>query len=258
MYIPAQFKSKQLTDAIELMKSHPFATLITNDDDGWPFITYLPLHLESRPAEAEADAGRAEGDTADAGHAEGDTADAGRAEGDLADAGHADADAGRVDGGRAEPAKLVLFGHVAKANPHWRYLRDRGNATVSFLGPHAYMSPKVYPDLKRVPTWNYLAVECRVKATLIEGKEGADGMLVQLIDDYDPEYLQQWHSLDEHYVKTMLAGIVGFELEVMEVQCKLKLNQHRPESHAAMRETYGDGNENERELVRWMDKLNLR
>jgi predicted FMN-binding regulatory protein PaiB len=74
-----------------------------------------------------------------------------------------------------------LFGHVAKANPHWRYLRERGNATVSFLGPHAYMSPKVYPDLKRVPTWNYLAVECRVKATLIEGNEAADGMLVKLI-----------------------------------------------------------------------------
>jgi predicted FMN-binding regulatory protein PaiB len=46
MYIPAQFNSKDVADAIELMKSHPFATLITNDDEGWPYITYLPLHLE--------------------------------------------------------------------------------------------------------------------------------------------------------------------------------------------------------------------
>jgi transcriptional regulator len=219
MYIPAQFNSKELKDAVELMKSHPFATLIANDDEGWPFITYLPLHLETGPAEA---------------------------------------DAGPADAAHAEAPKLILFGHVARANPHWRYLRDRGTATVSFLGPHAYMSPKVYPDLQRVPTWNYLAVECKVKATLIEGKEAAGGMLMKLIDDYDPEYLQQWHSLDEHYVNTMLAGIVGFELEVMEVQCKLKLNQHRPESHAAMREAYGNGNENERALVRWMDKLNLK
>jgi transcriptional regulator len=209
MYVPAQFKSKDVEDAIELMKSHPFATLITNDDEGWPFITYLPLHLESKPQD----------DT--------------------------------------EP-KLVLFGHVAKANPHWRYLRDRGTATVSFLGPHAYLSPKAYPDLKRVPSWNYLAVECRVKATLIEGNEATDGMLAKLIDDYEPEYLKQWHSLDEHYVKTMLAGIVGFELQVTELQCKLKLNQHRPESHAALRATYGEGNENERELARWMDKLDLK
>ena len=209
MYIPAQFNTKDVADAIDLMKSHPFATLISNDDEGWPYITYLPLHLETEPTDAK------------------------------------------------EP-KIVLFGHVAKANPHWRYLRDRGSATVSFLGPHAYMSPKVYPDLKRVPSWNYLAVECRVKPKLIEGNEAADGMLVKLIDDYDPDYLKQWHSLDEHYVNTMLAGIVGFELEVTELQCKLKLNQHRPESHAALREAYGNGNENERELARWMDKLNLK
>jgi transcriptional regulator len=209
MYVPAQFNSQELTDAIELMKSHSFATLIANDDEGWPYITYLPLHVETRTADAPA-------------------------------------------------PQLVLFGHVARANPHWRYLRDRGNATVSFLGPHAYMSPKVYPDPQRVPTWNYLAVECRVKATLIEGDDAADGMLVKLIEDYDPDYLRQWRSLDEHYVRTMLSGIVGFELQVTEVQCKLKLNQHRPESHAAMRAAYGGGNENERELVRWMDKLNLK
>lgn len=209
MYIPAQFNSQEVADAVELMKSHSFATLIANDDEGWPFITYLPLHLETRTADVSV-------------------------------------------------PQLVLFGHVARANPHWRYLRDRGNATVSFLGPHAYMSPRVYPDLKRVPTWNYLAVECRVKATLIEGDDAADGMLVKLIQDYDPDYLRQWRSLDAQYVRTMLAGIVGFELQVTEVHCKLKLNQHRPESHAAMRAAYGGGSENERELVRWMDKLNLK
>jgi transcriptional regulator len=209
VYVPAQFKGQELSDAIELMKVHSFATLISNDDEGWPYITYLPLHVETNSTEAPA-------------------------------------------------PPLVLFGHVAKANPHWRYLRDRGTALVSFLGPHAYMSPRVYPDSKRVPTWNYLAVNCRVTARLIEGHAATDGMLVKLIEDYDPEYLQQWRSLDEQYVTTMLSGIVGFELLVTAIQCKLKLNQHRPESHAAMRETYAGGNENERELGQWMDRLNLK
>jgi transcriptional regulator len=242
MYVPAQFKSKELADAIELMKSHSFATLIANDDEGWPYITYLPLHLETRaPEAATPETLAAEPVTAEPGSTEPATAEPVTAEAPQVPA-----------------PRLVLFGHVARANPHWRYLRDRGNATVSFLGPHAYISPKVYPDLNRVPTWNYLAVECRVKATLIEGDEGSDGMLVKLIEDYDPEYLRQWRSLDAHYVRTMLSGIVGFELEVLEVQCKLKLNQHRPESHAALRAAYEGGNENERELLRWMDKLNLK
>jgi transcriptional regulator len=109
-----------------------------------------------------------------------------------------------------------------------------------------------------VPTWNYLAVECRATVRLIEGHDATDGMMVRLIEDYDPQYLRQWRSLDEPYVSTMMAGIVGFELTVTEIQCKLKLNQHRPESHAAMRAAYAGGNENERELVQWMDRLNLK
>ena len=154
--------------------------------------------------------------------------------------------------------QVILYGHVAKANPHWRYLRDRGTAVASFLGPHAYMSPRVYPDLKRVPTWNYLAVECRATVRLIEGHDAMDGMMVKLIDDYDPPYLPQWRSMDEQYATMMMGGIVGFELTVTEIQCKLKLNQHRPEAHAAMRETYAGGNDDERELLKWMDRLNLK
>jgi transcriptional regulator len=206
MYVPTQFASQDLDQAIDLMKAHSFATLITNDDEGWPYVSYLPLHVEKIAAEPPA-------------------------------------------------PQLVLFGHVAKANPHWRYLRDRGTAVVSFLGPHAYMSPRVYPDKKRVPTWNYLAVQCRVTVRIIEGHDATDGMLVKMIEDYESGYLAQWRSMDEHYVKTMLAGIVGFELSVTELQCKLKLNQHRPESHAAMRDAYAGGNDNERELVHWMERI---
>ncbi len=55
----------------------------------------------------------------------------------------------------------------------------------------------------------------------------------------------------------MLAGIVAFELAVTRLQCKLKLNQHRPESHAAMRQGYAGGSEDEQALGRWMDRLGM-
>jgi transcriptional regulator len=228
MYIPAQFRSDNLNDAIEVMRVHSFAALIANDDAGWPFVTYLPLHVETAQTPEAVQTPTAQ------------------------------APAMPAIAAQVPAPQVVLYGHVAKANPHWRYLRDRGTAVASFLGPHAYMSPRVYPDSKRVPTWNYLAVECRATVRLIEGHDATDGMMVRLIDDYDPQYLSQWRSLDEHYVTTMMAGIVGFELTVTEIQCKLKLNQHRPESHAAMRGAYASGNDNERELVRWMDRLNLK
>lgn len=152
---------------------------------------------------------------------------------------------------------LVLLGHVAKPNPHWRFLQERPQAVVTFLGPHAYMSPAVYPDRMRVPTWNYLAVHCRVSATLLTAEEAKDRLLKQLIGDHEPAYAEQWRSLGEEYQRKMLAGIVAFELEVTQLQCKLKLNQHRPEAHAAMKNAYADGDEHARELVAWMERLGL-
>lgn len=48
MYLPPQFAAKDAATAIDLMRAHPFASLISVDDDGLPFVTHLPLHLEQR------------------------------------------------------------------------------------------------------------------------------------------------------------------------------------------------------------------
>jgi transcriptional regulator len=92
---------------------------------------------------------------------------------------------------------------------------------------------------------------------LVEEPEAKDALLKKLIADHEPSYAAQWRSLGEEFAGKMLAGIVAFELKVLELQCKLKLNQHRPESHAAMKAGYAAGNERERELARWMDRLGM-
>jgi transcriptional regulator len=157
----------------------------------------------------------------------------------------------REDGG------FTLWGHCARPNPHWRYLQARPQALVTFLGPHGYLSPKVYPDLQRVPSWNYLAVHCKVNARLVEDPGAKDRLLKKLIGDHEPPYAEQWRGLGEEFAHKMLAGIVGFELEVTEWSCKLKLNQHRREAHAKMKQAYLAGNEQERALAGWMDRLGM-
>lgn len=152
---------------------------------------------------------------------------------------------------------LVLLGHCAKPNPHWRMLAARPDAVVTFLGPHAYLSPKVYPDLQRVPSWNYVAVHCTVKATLIEDPLSKDRLLKKLIGDHEPPYAEQWRGLPEDFAHKLLAGIVAFELAVTQLQCKIKINQHRPESHAALKAGYASGNERERALATWMERVGL-
>ena len=153
--------------------------------------------------------------------------------------------------------RFVLWGHCARPNPHWRYLQARPEALAIFMGPHAYLSPSVYPDLQRVPTWNYLTVHCRVRARLVEEPAAKDALLKKLIGDHEPAYAAQWRGLDEEFAQKMLAGIVGFELEVTQWDCKLKLNQHRREAHARMRGQYAAGSADERALAAWMERLGM-
>lgn len=202
MYLPQQFNRPE--HAASLMREHPFASLVTTDDSGFPFITHLPLKLVE-------------------------------------------------EGGQP----VALLGHCARGNPLWGYLQQRPMALVSFMGPQAYMSPKVYADLQRVPTWSYLAVQARVEARLLEGEAAKDALLKQLIADHEPAYAQQWRALPEDYTRKMLNAIVAFELRIVDVQCAVKLNQHRPEAHAAMHAAYSAGNANEQALAGWMKKLGL-
>lgn len=203
MYLPPQFNAKDRAHAAALVREYAFASLISNDDEGLPFVTHLPLHL--------------------------------------------------VEDGE----QWTLLGHCAKPNPHWKYLQARPQAVVTFMGPHAYMSPKVYPDLARVPTWNYLAVHCVVTAQIIEEPEAKDVLLKNLIGDHEPPYAQQWKGLDVDFQQKMLSGIVAFQLKVNKMECKLKLNQHRKEAHSAMRAAYEQGGEDERALASWMTRLGI-
>jgi transcriptional regulator len=206
MYLPPHFRNTNRAVALEILRAHPFASLVSTDDEGWPFVTHLPLHAQEEE----------------------------------------------------EGGELVLWGHVAKPNPHWRFLSARPQALATFLGPHAYLSPSVYPDRERVPTWNYLAVHCKVQARLVEDQLGKDRLLKRLIGDHEPAYAERWRGLSEEYQRKMLAGIVGFELRVLDVECKLKVNQHRPEAYDAQHAGYASGNEQQRELARWMERLHAK
>jgi transcriptional regulator len=150
-----------------------------------------------------------------------------------------------------------LLGHLARANPHAKLLATKSQALVTFMGPQAYMPASVYPDLKRVPTWNYLTVHARVRVQMLDGDEAKDNLLKPLIAEHDPPYAAQWRGLPEDYTHAMLSGIVAFELEVTELQCKVKLNQHRPESHAKMHAAYAQGTDAEQQLAQWMQRLGL-
>ena len=50
--------------------------------------------------------------------------------------------------------RMVLHGHMAKANPHCGLLESGQESLAIFHGPHAYISPSLYESRESVPTWN--------------------------------------------------------------------------------------------------------
>jgi transcriptional regulator len=121
----------------------------------------------------------------------------------------------------------VLLGHVAKANPQWRDLAQNQTALVVFQGPHGYVSPSWY-ESPGVPTWNYAAVHVCGKARVIDGADALEKLVEKFTAIFESTQQNPWQpNLSGERRAQLLGAIVGFEIEVQEMQGKFKLSQNR-------------------------------
>jgi len=131
--------------------------------------------------------------------------------------------------------QLILRGHVAKANPHWRHLERHSHCLTIFHGPHSYVSVSNYPARENVPTWNYAAVHAYGDARVFSAPHELQEVLHELIGTFEPAFAGQWAGLTDEYRDSMLSHIVGFEITVKNIEAKFKLSQNRtPEEQATV------------------------
>jgi transcriptional regulator len=124
----------------------------------------------------------------------------------------------------------ILVGHIAKANPQWKYFLEDAQVLCIFNGPHSYVSSSWYTE-EEVPTWNYIAVhvygtlQIQTEAALLES-------LHKLVDKYEADSKEPVSSRDMS-AKTMrqIKGVVGFEIKVEDIQATYKLSQGREHDH---------------------------
>ena len=121
-----------------------------------------------------------------------------------------------------------LIGHMARANPQWREVRDEVMAL--FTGPHVYVSPSWYEEDSTVPTWNYAAVHAYGTFHLVEDRESLLEILRRSVDIYESPRPKPW-TIDETapYVDQMMRGITGFRIEITRLEGKWKLSQNHSE-----------------------------
>lgn len=124
----------------------------------------------------------------------------------------------------------ILVGHIAKANPQWKYFQENTQVLCIFNGPHSYVSSSWYQE-EEVPTWNYIAVH--VYGTLeIQSEEELLDSLHKLVDKYEKNSKEPI-SINDMSTKTMrqIKGVVGFQIKVEDIQATYKLSQGREHDH---------------------------
>jgi len=154
--------------------------------------------------------------------------------------------------------KDILMGHISRGNEQKYTLSDGAKVLAIFPGPHAYISPRWYTEMK-VPTWNYISVHVYGTITIVEGEE-LRLALSRLIDTYE-HHLPQPVQIDEIPEKELnadLRGIVGFRIDIDEIQAAYKLSQNRDEqSYHQVIHHLDEGDETARAVAAEMKKRNL-
>lgn len=156
---------------------------------------------------------------------------------------------------------LVLSGHCARANPHWKYFAD-GPVLLIFRGPDGYISPRYHQDCStNVPSWNYVTVHCTGVATIAAPQE-ADGILHALVEQMEACAQNPWRmeDLDDDHFQNLKKAIVPFTVCVSDMTSKFKLSQRGSDGEVAgliagLRET---GSEKDRLLAHAMESVRAR
>ncbi|WP_341711114.1 FMN-binding negative transcriptional regulator [Erythrobacter sp.] len=140
------------------------------------------------------------------------------------------------DGPRVAHVPLLSTGdgaiqfHLARGNALTKHL-DGQTALALINGPDGYVSARWYADTKRVPTWNYVALELEGRVRRMDD----DGLLAQVEAVTAREEARvlegkPWtmDKLPDSHKHGLLAAIVGFELEISAWRPTFKLSQNAP------------------------------
>jgi transcriptional regulator len=126
----------------------------------------------------------------------------------------------------------TIHGHLSRQNPQTNSFDGKQPAVIVFRGPHGYISPTWYAKSDVVPTWNFAVVHATGKLRPVTGKKELNDLLSKLISKFEnyegTDY--DFSKLADNYKYGLMAGIIGFEMEIELLEGKFKLGQERSPS----------------------------
>ncbi len=127
----------------------------------------------------------------------------------------------------------LLQAHLARGNEQAALSGLQADCLVVFLGVDHYVTPSWY-ETKRltgkvVPTWNYIAVHARGTLRIIDDPVWIRRQIEALTQRHERGRTAPWAVTDapEDFVRAQVRGIVGVEIDIVDLQGKWKLSQNR-------------------------------
>ncbi|MGA2593991.1 MAG: FMN-binding negative transcriptional regulator, partial [Bryobacteraceae bacterium] len=104
----------------------------------------------------------------------------------------------------------------------------RESAVIVFRGPHSYISPTWYSKPEAVPTWNFAVVHATGKPKPVTDPKAIHDFLARLIQKFEgKDSAYDFAKLPESYTSSLIAGVIGFEMQIDLLEGKFKLGQDR-------------------------------
>jgi transcriptional regulator len=128
-----------------------------------------------------------------------------------------------------QPEARRLWGHLARPNPQLQELAAVDEVLVNFSGPSGYVSPGWYKTPGLVPTWNFVSVQVRGSVVIHDDPEEVLDIVSRLSARHEAQFEKPWtmDKVEPDMLAKMLSVIVGFHIEIENIEGKFKLSQNR-------------------------------
>ncbi len=125
--------------------------------------------------------------------------------------------------------KKVLRGHIMKNTDHHKAFLHNKNVLAVFTGKHTYVSGTWYSNPYTASTWNYMSVHIKGNIRFLEDEELEDVLRVTTLhfEDQNQSSTTIFDNLPLEFKQRVMGAIVGFEIEVKEIDTVFKLSQDR-------------------------------
>lgn len=128
--------------------------------------------------------------------------------------------------------KVFISGHIVRKSDHEKAFAENPQALMVFTSPHSYVSGTWYTGKPgTASTWDYISVHARGELKWMDD-QGLIAFMRKFtlhFENGNDKSTTIYDNLTDEYLGPLMKAIIGFEMEVIELENVHKVSQNRDE-----------------------------